>query len=484
MSDDKNDRKPAGSLSRRRFLDLGGKAAATAGLASAFPTILPSIARAQENKELRILQWSHFVPQYDKWFDAWAKAWGEAHDATVTVDHISIADLPAAIASEVSAGTGHDLIELGPASSQFEPSLVDLADINQEAESRFGARLDTSRRYSYNPVTDKWFAFCHGWTIDPGTYRRSLWEGAGQADGPATWQDLITVGSKIFQDQGVPIGIGLSQEYDSNMAHRTLLYSFGTSLQNENGEVISDEGESFDRAVEAAEYVMKLFEQTMTPEVFAWNAASNNQTLIAGRSSYILNSISAYRAAQRTKPEIAKDISFTGALKGPHGDRHACAHVIYNYVMPQYSKNIDLGKRFILDVMTNYDKAMWNSQLYNTPSYFQAPIAEGGDRGYPAVDGAAKLSDLHKAWFTDDPFKLPDEADGKLKPLLDGIDWTVNVGFPGTANPAVGEVWNRFIIPNMMARAVRGEQTPADSVKRATGEARKIFDAWRERGLI
>lgn len=484
MSDHKNDRKPAGSLTRRRFLDISGKAAATTGLASAFPAILPSSAMAQENKELRILQWSHFVPQYDKWFDGWAKAWGEAHDAKVTVDHISIADLPAAIASEVSAGTGHDLIELGPASAQFEPSLVDLADINQEARSRFGDVLATSKRYSYNPVTDKWFAFCHGWTIDPGDYRKSLWDAAGQAGGPAKWEDLITIGSKIFQDQGVPVGIGLSQEYDSNMAHRSLLYSFGASVQDEGAKVILDQGENMERALEAAEFVVKLFNSAMTPEVFAWNAASNNQTLIAGRSSFILNSISAYRAAQRTKPDIAKDIYFTPALQGPHGDAHHCAHVIYNYVMPQYSKNIDLGKKFILDVMANYDQAMWNSQLYNTPSYLQAPIMAEGERGYPAVSGAKKLADLHKAWFTNDPFKLESEEDGKLKPLLDGTDWTVNVGFPGTSNPAVGEVWNRFIIPNMMARAVRGEQTPADSIKRAADEARKIFAAWRERGLI
>ena len=36
----------------------------------------------------------------------------------------------------------------------------------------------------------------------------------------------------------------------------------------------------------------------MTPEVFSWTAASNNQLLVAGQASYILNSISAYRTAQ------------------------------------------------------------------------------------------------------------------------------------------------------------------------------------------
>src|SRR3989337_1647697 len=46
---------------------------------------------------LHILQWSHFVPQYDVWFDPFAQAWGEANGADVAVDHIALAELPAAL---------------------------------------------------------------------------------------------------------------------------------------------------------------------------------------------------------------------------------------------------------------------------------------------------------------------------------------------------------------------------------------------------
>ena len=42
----------------------------------------------------------------------------------------------------------------------------------------------------------------------------------------------------------------------------------------------------------------ELFEGAMTEEVFSWNAASNNQLMMAGQASYILNSISAYRTVQ------------------------------------------------------------------------------------------------------------------------------------------------------------------------------------------
>jgi multiple sugar transport system substrate-binding protein len=481
MSENKTPTQKSISLSRRKFLNVSVTGAVAAGFASSFPIVLP--ARAQEGKQLRILQWSHFVPAYDKWFDAYAKAWGKENGAEVSVDHISIADLPAAIASEVSAGTGHDLLELGPVAAQFEPSLVDLADVNKEAQKRFGDILPTSKRYSYNPVTNRWFAFCHGWTIDPGDYRKNLWDKAGKGDGPVTWQDLITYGEKIFKDQSVPIGIGLSQEYDSNMAQRALLYSFGTSIQDKEAHVVLGEGEHLKRAVEAVKYMSDLFHKAMTPEVFAWNAASNNQALIAGRSSFILNSISAYRSAQRNRPDIAKDIYFTSALKGPHGDRWHCAHVVYDYVVPKFSKNVDVAKKFMLHLAENYDKAMWNSELYNSPSFFKTPIPSG-DRGHPEVKDAKVLKDLHEAWFTDDPFKMKDEPDGKLKPLIDAPQWTANVGYPGTSNPATGEVWNTFIIPNMMARAVRGKESPEESVKQAAADIKRIYSSWHKRDLI
>jgi multiple sugar transport system substrate-binding protein len=155
----------------------------------------------------------------------------------------------------------------------------------------------------------------------------------------------------------------------------------------------------------------------LTPEVFGWVPASNNQLLIAGRASYILNSISAYRSAQQDVPKIAKDIYFTPALKGPGGIGWASEHVIYVSVIPKFAaRNADLAKQFLLHLVANYDQAMWNSKLYNTPSFFHAPVP-GGNRGYPSVKGAKTMRDNFRAWLSKDPFALPGEATNKLVPL-------------------------------------------------------------------
>ena len=108
-------------------------------------------------------------------------------------------------------------------------------------------------------------------------------------DGPSTWDDLLEGGTEIKGQLGVQMGIGMSQEIDSNMAARALMWSFGGSIQDENENVVINSPE----VVAAVEYMTELYENTMTEEVFAWNAASNNQGLVAGGLSYILNSISA-----------------------------------------------------------------------------------------------------------------------------------------------------------------------------------------------
>ncbi|HUH86566.1 MAG TPA: ABC transporter substrate-binding protein, partial [Pusillimonas sp.] len=339
-------------------------------------------------------------------------------------------------------------------------------------------------RVSYNPVRKSWYAFSHGWTIDCGDYRRSLWQQAGMENGPDTWMDLLEVGEKIRKEHGVQVGIGMSQELDSNMVARAVLWSWGASVQDENDNVILGQGDNRKRAIEAVKYMVDLYHRAMTPAVFAWNAASNNQDLIAGKASYIVNSISAYRSAQQSKPDVAKDVFFTGPLAGPYGDRWANVHVLYNYIIPKFAKaNEDIAKQFILHLTQNYDQAMYFSKLYNSPSYFSSAIP-GGDRGYPAVQGATTLQGLNDAWFANDPFKLDGEADGKLAGLTKATEWTTNLGHPGYSNPAVGETFNTFILPNMMAKAARGDLSPEQAVDEAARQTERIYAQWRDRGLI
>jgi multiple sugar transport system substrate-binding protein len=67
--------------------------------------------------------------------------------------------------------------------------------------------------------------------------------------------------------------------------------------------------------------------------VLSWNAASNNQAFNAQETSYILNSISAYRTAQDNKLPVLENYFFVPALKGPTGIQVASEHVMSGYVV-------------------------------------------------------------------------------------------------------------------------------------------------------
>ena len=71
-------------VTRRRFLEQAGLTLAAAS-ASSLPA--PFISRAlADTKSLSIVQWSHFVPEYDKWFDQFAKDCGRKNNICVSVE--------------------------------------------------------------------------------------------------------------------------------------------------------------------------------------------------------------------------------------------------------------------------------------------------------------------------------------------------------------------------------------------------------------
>jgi ABC-type glycerol-3-phosphate transport system substrate-binding protein len=422
-------------------------------------TVLEDPASALSG-DLRILMWSHFVPSHDEWFDGFARDWGEAVGVNVSVDHINTADVPGQITSQIAAGSGHDLIQHIAAIPQFEPSVIDMRDVVSEAESRYGDMLDVCRRSSLNPTTDKYFAYAPGWAPDPGNYRRSLWEGAGLGDGPTSWDDLLEGGREIRESQGVQLGIGMSQEIDSNMAGLALLWSFGGSVQDEGENVVLNSPET----VAAVEYMAELFGGAMTDEVFAWNAASNNQGLASGSLSYILNSISGYRTAQEENPPIAEDVFFVPALEGPERAL-AAQHVLYNWIVPDHAANPDAAQEFLLHYTANYAQATYNSKLYDFPAFIER---------VPNLD----------AWVQEDPFgSQPNDKLGLLS-FDDVIEWTANIGYPGPTSPAIGEVFGTNILPNMYAQVARGEMDPEAAVAEAEGQVQRIFQRWRDQGLV
>lgn len=460
-------------ISRRRFIQVSSlaalAAAACGGTSEQTGTQAASVGAPEEkftepsselSGDLRVLMWSHFVPAHDEWFDPFAQEWGERVGVNVTVDHIDVTGIPARISSEIGAGEGHDLIQFIATLSQFEPSVHSMNDLMDESNKRFGQHVPICQKSSFNPTTDNYYAYAPSWSPDPGDYRKSLWSAVDLPDGPSTWDELLEGGGRIFSDQGTQMGLGLSQEIDSNMYARALIWSYGGAEQDENENVtlMSDD------TIAAVQYAKDLFDAAMTEEVFAWNPASNNEGLISGELSYILNSISAWRTAQADIPDIAKDIFFVPALEGPKAQL-AAQHVMYNWIAPTFSTNLDAAQEFLLHYTENLPLAAYHSKLYDFPGYQEQ---------VPDLDG----------WLDEDPFTIEGDDPTKLQPLKTALDWATNLGHPGPASPAIGETNGTFLLPNMLARVARGQQTPEQSVEQTDQEYREIFEKWRNEGLV
>jgi len=443
-------KKGSRDLTRRDFVKAAGAAAlAAAGAASG---LVPRAARAQQ-KTLKIIQWSHFIPAYDKWFDGtFCKQWGEKNDTHVTVDHIAIGEINARAAAEVSAQKGHDLFMFLSPPAAYEKQAIDHTEIYQAVEKKWGKVIDLGHKSTFNPKTKKYFAFSDSYVPDPGDYRQDLWSQVGFPKGPDTWDDLLKGGKAIKEKFGNPVGVGLSQELDSNMAMRALMWSFGSSEQDAEGRVVINSPQT----VDALKYMRSLFKEAETGEVFTWDPSSNNRAILAGKSSFVLNAISVTRQAEKDNPDMSQKIQIAAALKGPVR-RMAAEHVMDCYVVWKFAENKEGAKKFLVDYIDAFHDAFIAGEFYNFPCFPKT------------------VPNLKQEIAQDPKGKPPD----KYAVLGNVLEWATNVGYPGFASAAIDEVFNTFVIPTMFAKVARDDMSPEDAVKAAEREIKRIFDKWK-----
>ena len=362
---------------------------------------------------LSILLWSHFVPRHDEWFDKFVTEWGEANGVTTKVDHINTADVPATIAAEIAAGQGHDIVEHIASLAQFEKSVHDLTDVVTELNTRHGEQLRDGEAQLLQPDHQRLLRALPRLRARPGRLPPlALGKGRDAGRPHVVGRLCLPAAPASSRNQGVQMGIGMSNESDSRMAAQTLIWAYGASIQDANENVTINSPET----VAAVEYMSQLFKQAMTPEVFGWNAASNNQLLVAGKASYILNSISAYRTAQKEQPEVGADIFFRSPLVGPAGEEAALAH----------------GHAVFISMIPNLRPIPGHRQGVPHPPGRELRRRLQAERALQlpglAVDGARSES-----WLDNDPYGS--QPADKLALLKTANDWTTNLGHPGPPTP-------------------------------------------------
>ncbi len=441
-------------FSRRRLIETAGGAALAAGMAPA--VFVPRRANSMAHKTLKILQWNHFVPEFDQWFNnVYVKEWGERNGINVIVDNVGMTSLNSRAQAEIAAGKGHDLCMFLSPPPSYEEHVIDHREIYEECARRYGKPVELAMKSTYNPKTDKYYGFSDSYVPDPVNYRKDLWDDIGMH--PDTWDDIRQGGRKIKRKHGIPVGLGLAPELDTNMALRSLMAAFGSSVQDEAGAISIKSRQT----LEALKFAKALYKEAMTDEVFAWDASSNNRQMLAGKGSLAVNAISITRTGENKRIPVARNIWLAKAARGPVR-RIGLHHLLDVYVIWKFAENIDGAKQFLVDYVGHSNEVFRASQFYNFPCF---------------PDTVPDLPSL----IANDPQATP--AD-KYAVFEDVSSWVTNLGYPGYANAAEDEIFSSWLISKMFAETAKGRMSPEEALNAAHGEIRRIFQKWRERGVV
>jgi len=470
MADVSDELVKSSELTREDLLKRGAAAAFAVGMFGALPDKALGFygplkyKHKQLSGELRIMTWAHFVPSYDQWLDStYVKQWGEANDVEVKVDHINNALLFGTGSSEVAAQSGHDLFWFISPPSSFQKQTVPVNDLVQEVTKKFGPMSKVAKKSTYNPKTKTFYGFPETYAPDPVQYRKSYLQEAGVSLN--TWEDLRKGAAKLKQ-QGHPVGLGMSNEIDSNMLLTSLLYCYGGFIQNEENRVVIGQGSNRKGAIEALQVMRDIFRNGMTDEVFAWTAASNNQAFLAGRLSVALNAISIVRSAEASGNSTLSDDTWLASIPRGPVMRLGNEHVMGVYVIWKFAKNKEAARKYLVDQQIAYREHFVRSGYYNFPPWTGA--IKGGFKTIRAMT----KQDTHK-------------PRGKYTILTTIAEkYTTNPGHPGNTTPVMDEIYATWLIPQMFAEVAQGKSTPAEAVRNFDRKASAIYRKWKAQGLV
>ncbi|MGH6777593.1 MAG: hypothetical protein ACRECL_06240, partial [Bradyrhizobium sp.] len=176
----------------------------------------------------------------------------------------------------------------------------------------------------------------------------------------------------------------------------------------------------------------------------------------SGYSCYISNPISAYRTAQQLNQKVADDIFVATPPKGPV--RRLMCSAPNSYGIWKFAKNKEAAMAFLKYYADNWVDAFKASTGYNMPIY---------------ADIVPKPMPI----LSNDPTSHPPT---KLAVLQSSDEWSAATGYPGPSWAATDDVYNQFVLCDMMTKAATGAMTAEESVKWAAQQCQNIFNKWQK----
>jgi multiple sugar transport system substrate-binding protein len=445
-------RTKSSATSRREFLKWAADGAAACGAFFLFPH-----RALASQKTLKIAKWAHFLPEFDQWFvNVMAQDWGRQNDTKVTVDIIPIEEVRGRAFAEVKAGKGHDLFIFPWPPAEYHQHVIDHGDVYQAVASRYGAIQQLAHRSTFNFRTKTYFAFADFWVPSPLHFYQDYWGQIGMPLGPVHYGSLLGGGKKMREQLGISCGLAFSPTLEGNVTLHTILYAFRAWILDGSGNVLFNKN-AF--AVGALKYIQALYKDSGSPDQLTWGSGGNVRAMLARKTSSSSNGISLLRTAEKENPDIARKIRLQPPLLGRNGmGVTALPHVTNCSAVWNFAQNQEGAKKFVGDLIDGSRVGYEKSSGCNFPIY---------PKTVPDL-----IVRLEKDPAADPPYKYVE--------LQDALHWTPNLGVPATPTPAYMEIFNSSLVPKMVAKVLKGEQSPEDEAAAAAAEMQRIADQWKQ----
>jgi multiple sugar transport system substrate-binding protein len=302
-------------------------------------------------------------------------------------------------------------------------------------------------------VGGKWLGMPHSIVGNAIAYRKSMFKDVGFDTFPKTWDELRKA-TAALKKKGRPYGQTLGHTFgDAPTWSYPLMWSFGGAETDKSGKkVVINSKETID----SVKFMQALWKEGCDEGGLAWDDTNNNRAFHAGEISATLNGASIYIVAKRQKEKIKDDkgepmyldidhaLYPLGGAKGQFPLYFSNGHGIM-----KYSKNQKLAKDFLA----------WLHQKENFEPWFKTC------EGYSVA--ATTEWEKHPMWG---------QIDKPLQMFRTAARTTQIFGHAGPSTGKATEVYSKYIIVDMYAKAVQGTKAE-DAVKWAEGELKRIYEA-------
>jgi len=437
-------------VTRRKFLQassagaLAAKSGGIAGILAAGQA--PAYAQATT---VHWLKWVDFVPASDQLLkrDMVPEA-EKALGIKINLETINANDLQPRITAAIQSGSGADLImAFNNWPYLYADSIVEMTEQAESVSTNEGGLY----KYARSLCSDGTRFMSMPWAVIGGmiAYRKSWFDEIGVATFPDTWETYREAGKKL-KAKGRPIGQTLGHTFgDAPGFTYPYLWSWGGKEVGADGKTVAINSKE---TLESVKFMTAFWKEAHDEGGLAWDDTNNNRAFLSQTISATLNGASIYIESMRNPDkyvtekgaQIKTDIQHAPLPKGPAGQFGF--HLLQSHMLMKYSKNQEAAKKLVawLQTTSNYEKWFLSQKGFATP--------------------CTANWEKHKLW-DDDPVMAPYKVAARLGQAP---------GFAGPPNARAAEVWTKYIVTDMYAKAVQG--MPAEeAVKWTEEELKKVY---------